>query len=143
MRIQSSLLPNRFMSPWVIGFIFISDTWMDSARKPEARCGTCNGLGSHCSMTCYRVKKGAYRHLCEVHHVLAGPTCQGEVSRQAASGLSTARLLCAPNQMKSSRVIMPECYLRLPCEQLHVIRTQLSPFSQYCFQCFFSIRHSL
>lgn len=28
-------------------------------------------------MTCYRVKKSAYRHLCEVHHVLAGPTWSG------------------------------------------------------------------
>lgn len=36
-----------------------------------------HGLGSQCPMTCYRVKKSTYRHLCEVHHVLAGPTWSG------------------------------------------------------------------
>ena len=76
MRIQSSLLPNRFMAPWVIGFIFISDTWTqpEDQRQDVA---PVHGLGSHCPMTRYRVKKSAYRHLCEVRHVLAGPTWSG------------------------------------------------------------------
>lgn len=92
MRIQSSLLPNRLMSPWVIGFTFTSGTWMDSVRRPEARYGTCTWVGVRLPHDrCYRVKKRPTGISVKFSVFQQDPSSQGEVSSQVASGLSEPR----------------------------------------------------
>lgn len=144
MRIQSSLLPNRFMSPWVIGlslYLILGWTQPEDQRQDAA---PVHGWGHSAPWHAERVElKELSTGISVKFSLCSSRTHLIRVWREQAGCLRaqhcSATVCTNPNEELQCH---HESVTRLPCKHLHVIRTPLSPFP-VLLSVLSPIRHSL